>query len=485
MRSRKLLLFAVLTLAMVCLPSQSHAMGIFSSLRARRSQGVPRADNQPSQSCEIPHPAVARIEVFGTILDKKKKRWVPGSYLGTAVLVYPGSDRESAVALTSLHVFRDVRGTMETVLTFPNGGKFGATVVVEDEDADWAAVILECPGIEAMPICLVDPKIGDRVFAAGYGSGCYRTVSGTIQEFNLTKDNAPDWLVMTGGVREGDSGGPITNSAGELVAITWANANSRVWANPRSRRMLGSPDLSVGTVNRRICQLLSGDFQLPWKRNRGENESDSDVEEIPPVRIVEEDPLLALVPDTPVPVVDDEARQMAHDLLVRLSDLDQRVEDRILSDAADRAAAREAILAAGQAVLNDGLTDETIDAASAAVKPGLVRWLEGMGVPVWVAVVVVGILLYLLVRWLKAKTADGRTVQPKPASEQVAAKTAWKGDNALARRKVKMGYGVELIEDIQKEEEADAKAELPPAQPSPASRPATAQELADHNAKIG
>ena len=185
------------------------------------------------------------------------------------------------------------------------------------------------------------------------------------------------------------------------------------------------------------------------------------------------------------PVVDDEARQMLQDVLSRITEL-----DRAASDAADREAERAAVLAAGQAVIEDGLTDETIDAVSEAVRPALVRWLEGFGVSGWLAVILAGILLVMLVRWLKANTAAVRSGKTKSVFSQVAAKTAWKGDNAVARQIDRRLYGVDVLKEAQAEsqEDEEAQAEMPTQPPAGSDEQTLAgsdeQTLADLQAKI-
>ncbi len=427
MRSRKFLFVLVLG-ALFLITDQCDARGgLFSRFGRRSTPGVTTPD---SGSCEKPHRAVARIAVTSLKTGKR--------ILGTAILIGPGGKRD--VAITAHHLFTGITRPFKITLTFPNGKKFEATLVAEDKAADLAAVVMVSTGIEPMPLSLVAPLVGDRVSVAGYGGeGCYRTTFGVVEPYSRDRD--PVVMAMSGGSRGGDSGGPMVNASGELVGVL-ATTNGRS---------------SYGAYNGEICQFLSGDFELPWKRDRGEDEGDSDVENIP----------------LPVdPVVDDEARQMLQDVLSRITEL-----DRAASDAAGRAAEREAILAAGQQVIQDGLTDETIDAASAAAQPVLVRWLGEFGVDTFVATVLAIILLVVIVRWLKTNTADVRSGKTKSVFAQAAARTTWKGDDAVARQIDKRLYGIGVL----KETQADAEAE---SSPPPPTKPPAADPVASVESRI-
>ncbi|KKM93786.1 hypothetical protein LCGC14_1204940 [marine sediment metagenome] len=456
---RRLLLVLVVLVGFSWAADQCYAVRLLPLLFGRRT---PRVATPDRQTCEIPHPAVARIWIQTKGGTKR--------FGGTAILI--DKLEGSGLVVSAAHCFSEMNETDEIALEFPNGENFACFLFAQDIEGDLALLTLDAPSADPMDIYLGIPKAGETSFVAGYGPGCYRTLPGSVRGYLQGKDGKMDSIQVTGLSRPGDSGGPITNGQGELIGVLSGTFDNR------RKEHYGT---TVGAYNGRLCQLLNKEFSLPWKKDREGDAGDSDVENIPlPVE----------------PVVDDEARQMLEDVLSRITDLNRAVEEAadredkraailldnttgnfevpplppIMGDdgqwvmpgteldrAADRDAERAAILAAGKQVIRDGLTDETIDSASTAAQPVLVRWLEGMGVAGWVAVVVVGILLVVLVRWLKTNAADVRSGKTKSVFDRIAASTAWKGDDAVARQITRRLYGV----DVLKEAQAEAKEELP------------------------
>ncbi len=451
MRSRKFLFVAVLALGALFLTTdQCYAGRLFPSLFGRRTPGVATPDRQ---TCEKPHPAVARIWIQ---TEDGTKR-----FGGTATLI--DKLEGSGLVVGAYHCFDEMDETDEISLEFPNGEEFAGFLFAQDIVGDLALLTLDAPSADPMDIYLGTPKAGETSFIAGYGSGsdCYRTLQGSVRGYVQGNDGKMDSIHVTGMSRAGDSGGPITNAQGELIGVLSGTFDNR-------RKDGAYYATTVGAYNGRLCQLLNKEFSLPWKKPQGEVDDfgidprpDRDKRargsgiEIVTISGVEEIEQPAPLPDKPM--VDEEARQLLQGVMSRIAELDREA-----NAAADREAERAAILAAGQAVIHDGLTDETIDAASTAAQPVLVRWLEGMGVAGFLAVLIVGILLVIIVRWLKTNTENVRSGKTKSMFGQAAATTAWKGDDAVARQIDRRLYGVGVL----KETQAEAQAE-PPSPPQP------------------
>ena len=163
---------------------------------------------------EPPHPAVARI----IALDLK------GASLGTGTLVAV-SDTHGLV-ITNWHVVRDARGNTILVL-FPDGFASPATVLKTDRDWDLAALAIWRPRANPVAIAREAPRPGEWLAIAGYGQGAYRTVKGICTQYLAPTLRLPQELVeLRATARQGDSGGPIFNSRGELAGVLFGSGKS-------------------------------------------------------------------------------------------------------------------------------------------------------------------------------------------------------------------------------------------------------------------
>lgn len=163
---------------------------------------------------EPPHPAVARI----IALDLK------GASLGTGTLVAV-SDTHGLV-ITNWHVVRDARGNTILVL-FPDGFASPATVLKTDRDWDLAALAIWRPRATPVAIAHEAPRPGEWLAIAGYGQGAYRTVKGICTQYLAPTLRLPQELVeLRATARQGDSGGPIFNSRGELAGVLFGSGGS-------------------------------------------------------------------------------------------------------------------------------------------------------------------------------------------------------------------------------------------------------------------
>jgi hypothetical protein len=84
---------------------------------------------------------------------------------------------------------------------------------------------------------------GDVLYAAGYGdpSNRFQVIRGRFLRYATSGQGsgAWDWMAISGMARQGDSGGPIFNEAGELVGVLWGT----------------SPDPSMGIVGTQCGRL--------------------------------------------------------------------------------------------------------------------------------------------------------------------------------------------------------------------------------------
>jgi hypothetical protein len=168
----------------------------------------------PAPTFSGPHPAVARIVV--------PERG--GASLGSGTLV--AVNESSGLVLTNWHVVRDAGGQI-TVL-FPDGFRSGAYLLRTDRDWDLAALAIRRPNVQPVAISNEAPRPGETVTIAGYGSGSYRAVSGQVTQYVSPGDNQPfEMIELSAPARNGDSGGPILNTRGELAGTLFGSSFGR------------------------------------------------------------------------------------------------------------------------------------------------------------------------------------------------------------------------------------------------------------------
>jgi S1-C subfamily serine protease len=157
---------------------------------------------------ERPHPAVVRViapEGGGT------------SY-GSGTLVDVRGDY--GLVLTNWHVVADATGTLEVL--FPDGFRSAARLITTDRTWDLAALAVWRPNAAPVPLATRAPQPGEPLTIAGYGSGTYRAITGTCTQYVAPALNKPYEMVeLSVAARQGDSGGPILNSQGELAGVLW------------------------------------------------------------------------------------------------------------------------------------------------------------------------------------------------------------------------------------------------------------------------
>jgi len=153
-----------------------------------------------------PHPAVVRVTATqGDIVSH-----------GSGTLV--GIEQDHGMVITNWHVVREA--TDSVTVAFPDGYRSPARVLQMDRDWDLAALLIWRPQVEPVPIANHPPQPGDRLTIAGYGSGSYREATGYCTQYVAPGLNLPFEMVeLSAQARQGDSGGPIFNEAGEVAGV--------------------------------------------------------------------------------------------------------------------------------------------------------------------------------------------------------------------------------------------------------------------------
>ncbi|MEK6249357.1 MAG: serine protease [Planctomycetales bacterium] len=136
--------------------------------------------------------------------------------LGSGTLVYVSG--KHGMVITNWHVVRDAKGPVEVV--FPDGFRSRGTVMKLDKAWDLAAIGIWRPLIQPVKLSVKAPQVGEVLTIAGYGSGRYRSATGRCTQYVSPGSQYPSEMIeMSAEARQGDSGGPIFNSKGELAGV--------------------------------------------------------------------------------------------------------------------------------------------------------------------------------------------------------------------------------------------------------------------------
>lgn len=158
-----------------------------------------------------------------------------GTSLGSGILIH--KDQGSAWVLTVGHLFDEGTGgtdSTEVVFRDPHPGwRYVAQVVHVDLVDDFA--VLKIPASDGpvcdAPVCKVStvmPAVNEPLWAGGYSHGrTFRWIKGRLRGTCRKEGGNKTWLNMVGATVDGDSGGIMCNSRGELVAVL-SGTNERV-----------------------------------------------------------------------------------------------------------------------------------------------------------------------------------------------------------------------------------------------------------------
>jgi hypothetical protein len=127
------------------------------------------------------------------------------------------------LVVTNWHVVRDATGPI--TVEFPEGHKSAAEVIRTDRDWDLAALSIQRPKAEPLPVTPQAPQIGEWLWIAGFGGGSFRAAPGYVRAYNSPSIDLPqEFIELSAEARQGDSGGPILNERGELCGVLFGSA---------------------------------------------------------------------------------------------------------------------------------------------------------------------------------------------------------------------------------------------------------------------
>ena len=137
--------------------------------------------------------------------------------LGSGTLV--DRERRVGVVLTCAHLFSD--GVGQIYVAFPHARPKPALVMAVDELNDLACLAVQDPSGPAVPIAKTQPTANLSLASCGYGQdGKLHVNRGRHLGYATLRDGIElGVLEISGAARQGDSGGPIFDAQGQVVAV--------------------------------------------------------------------------------------------------------------------------------------------------------------------------------------------------------------------------------------------------------------------------
>jgi S1-C subfamily serine protease len=174
-----------------------------------------QCQNGTCRPAETPHPAVVRV-----INQHDRERT-----LGTGTLI--AANDELGLVISCAHLFREYRGRVSVV--FPGGQTLGARLLDVSEEDDLSALLIAAPHVTPVTIAPSAPRAGELLISCGFGpDGRFVSNRGQALGYVSINGRSRDVLELSGSARQGDSGGPIFNTAQQLAGVLFGTDGRRV-----------------------------------------------------------------------------------------------------------------------------------------------------------------------------------------------------------------------------------------------------------------
>lgn len=213
---------------------------VLSAALAHDARAQPWQDllTAPWSAPQQPHPAVARITV------PQRENVVA---FGSGTLI--DANDKLGLVITNWHVVDGASG--EIMVAFPDGFRSGGRVLKVDRDWDLAALAIWKPTVQPVVLSSQPPHPGDMLTIAGYGQGKYRAASGKCTQYVAPGLKFPyEMIELAAAARQGDSGGPIFNSSGQLAGVLFGEGGGRTSGSHcrRVQQFLSTVSLPSGSL---------------------------------------------------------------------------------------------------------------------------------------------------------------------------------------------------------------------------------------------
>ena len=180
----------------------------------------------------------------------------PSRCYGSGTLVEVSGS--TGTVLTNWHVVRTHRDGIS--VKWPDGTTGKARVFAYDEAWDLAALSVPAPGSAPVVIAASSPKLGDRLTIAGYGpEGRYLEQTGPVSDYvSPTGKHPRQFVEMKATARQGDSGGPMFTSSGELAGVLFGQARGTTVGPCSTRVRIFLREAKAGTTPATAAQCCDG-----------------------------------------------------------------------------------------------------------------------------------------------------------------------------------------------------------------------------------